>query len=205
MRGRGIDLTGQVFGLLTVKRWTGTSIRSNYAWECVCECGKTHIVASGKLRAGEAKSCGCRKGKYTHGLCGTRIYTIWQNMMARCYSSYATQYADYGGRGIAVCDRWHDAALFYEDMGEPPTKHSIDRRDNNGDYTPENCYWATKREQQQNRRVNRLITAFGQTKTLSAWAEESGLHFMTLSRRLKAGWPPESAVTLPPTGKKFKR
>lgn len=129
------------------------------------------------------------------------IHSIWRSMKARCYSTKHKQYQDYGGQGIIVCDRWLGTdgyKNFEADMGPRPTPvHTIDRISNGGNYEPSNCRWATRKEQQRNRRANVLVTIEGRTQCLGAWAEESGIGFKTLQKRLQNGWA-ESKLLLPP-------
>lgn len=129
-----------------------------------------------------------------------RKYSIWSGMIARCHNESHNKFHYYGGRGIKVCQRWRDSIdLFFADMGEMPSpKHTVDRIDNNGDYCPENCRWATRTDQARNRRSNRLITVNGVTKSLAEWSEETGIGRTTISLRIDAGVPPDIAVSLPP-------
>ena len=124
----------------------------------------------------------------------------WRGMLARCYSRTHHAYARYGGRGIAVCERWRASfEAFLEDMGPRPSKRqSIDRIDNDGDYEPGNCRWATPRQQARNRRNNREITWRGETRTVAGWAEVLGLSKHALRHRLEAGWSIERVLTAPP-------
>lgn len=123
-------------------------------------------------------------------------YKVWQDMKARCYYKKNNGFERYGGRGITVCDEWINSfATFYRDMGPKPSPiHSLDRIDNNGDYTPENCRWATHKEQSNNRRNNILFTIDGETKTLKQWCEQLNLKYKTVHARIKRGWTIESSL-----------
>lgn len=123
--------------------------------------------------------------------------TAWNQMIARCYDPEHPKYPSYGGRGIKVCDRWICRRLFIEDMGERPKDKTLNRIDNDGNYSPENCEWATYLEQAHNRRDNRNITYNGETRCLSDWAREIGIYRKTLAQRLDNGWTVEQAFTTP--------
>lgn len=125
-------------------------------------------------------------------------YDVWANMRQRCEDPASTAYSNYGGRGIAVCERWKDFGAFLEDMGQPPAGMTIERCDNNRGYEPDNCRWATPLEQGRNKRNNRLLTIGSETQPMSVWAERAGLKVGTLHARLKHGWPPSIAVALDP-------
>ncbi len=135
------------------------------------------------------------KWKIRHGMRRTRIYRIWSAMKNRCFNPKNKDYPRYGGRGIAVCERWLKFENFLADMGERPLSMSIDRIDNDGNYEPGNCRWATRMEQQNNQRKNRFFVLNGVTKTLSEWASCLGINRNTLQTRFQRGWPAERALS----------
>lgn len=139
-----------------------------------------------------------RGWRFKHGLSRSRVHGIWKGMLGRCQRKTDQAFRNYGGRGIKVCERWQSFENFFADMGHPPEGTSIEREDNEGDYCPENCRWATRLEQQRNSRRNRLITFRGETLPLSVWAERTGLPYGALRQRISTyGWTPERALTFP--------
>lgn len=150
---RLIDLTGQSFGRMLVLERAANNGKQP-AWLCVCECGVRKVVQGGNLRDGNVQSCGClRASSAGHAAAGSQTYNSWKAMRARTCAPTNPRYADYGGRGITVCARWRDSfAAFLEDMGERPADRTLDRIDNDGNYEPGNCRWATASEQQANQR-----------------------------------------------------
>jgi hypothetical protein len=206
-----IDLTGQTFSRLTVIELAGHNRRGKLLWRCTCSCdGREVVVATNDLRRGNSRSCGClsreRSGNRvrTHGQSETRLYEAWCNIIRRTTNPKHESYPDYGGRGITICPEWRESfEAFERDMG-PAYRDglSIDRIDVNGHYEPGNVRWATHKEQARNTRANRLVTAWGQTRTLAEWAEVQGLNYQTLFNRLtRSGWPVEQALTVPPRGR----
>lgn len=130
------------------------------------------------------------------------LYEVWRGMMARCYRPRAHGYANYGGRGIVVCLRWHDFWLFVEDIPLRPSREfSLDRKDNNGNYEPGNVRWATRKQQARNTRFNRKLAFDGKTQTLEEWALELGFAKSTLFNRLRRGWSDERTLATKPQAK----
>ena len=136
---------------------------------------------------------------YSHGMYRTPEYKAWAQMKDRCFNPNHKRYSDYGGRGITVCDRWLNSKHFLADMGSRPTaEHSLDRIDNDGNYCPDNCRWATKTEQENNKRNNKpLITIENDTYTIAQWAEKMGFSARVIKNRLKRGWSEYKAVMTP--------
>lgn len=132
-----------------------------------------------------------------HGKRHDPIYAIWSSMLARCRNPRNAAYANYGGRGIAVCDRWLEFVNFYADMGDPPAGMSLDRIDNNAGYGPANCRWATRKEQNQNRRARHMLTVDGETHPMGVWSDRYGVKVGTIWQRLKCGWDATAAVKTP--------
>lgn len=198
-----VDLAGQRFGRLTV---TGP-YRKRY-WTCVCDCGTSAEVFGGSLTQGLTRSCGCLRNETTAARNRANAtgqkerlpeFNVWVMMRARCQDPDGKSYDRYGGRGIKVCERWASFKAFFEDMGSRPTAdHQIDRIDNDGPYSPENCRWATRIEQCNNRSDNRPITYQGVTRTLAEWARETGIKVHTIGARIdRLGWGVERSLTTP--------
>ncbi len=197
---------GTKFGMLTVVQKINESGRAAYL--CRCDCGRDSRPLGCNLRGGKSKSCGCvaaklvRQRRTTHGQSSTRTYRIWVGMIKRCTVPTRDGYVDYGGRGIRVAERWlHSFENFLVDLGECPAGLSLDRfPDNEGNYEPGNCRWATRHEQQtqqcRNTRANHLLTINGQTKCLTEWCEIHRVAVTTAWNRLKRGLSPERAFGL---------
>ena len=207
--GRRIDpmeYIGKKYNRWTIKAYRGYNNLGKHTYLCQCECGKEKIVVLGNLKSGTSKSCGClndenRKGNTwskKHGMSFSREYSTWRAMLDRCENKTYREYPDYGGRGIKICERWHDFNNFYADMGKRPQNTTLDRIDNNGNYEPSNCRWANAKTQANNRRSNSLITFNGKTQTLQQWADETGIYENTISMRINHyGWSIEKALTTP--------
>ena len=184
MSTRAKDFTGYKFGILTAIKRVADYVQENgvkrVRWECLCQCGNITNVLVGNMNNKSTKSCGCLNHKPTnqkHGGRYSKAYGSWRAMKRRCYDESNKVYHNYGGRGIKVCDRWLNSfENFYKDMGERPSKnHSIDRIDVNGNYTPENCRWATMTEQQCNKRNNKYVDFNGESISLSEYCRRKNL------------------------------
>lgn len=206
--GKFEDLTGRKFAMLTVLKRAGTDKQGNALWLCRCDCGRTTSTArSNELKSGIRKSCGCLrderalnfgKSQTKHGKSSSRLYNIWSHMKSRCYDENNSRFKDYGGRGILICYEWrNDFQVFYEwSISNGYRKGlTIDRIDNNGNYEPANCRWASQIEQSNNRRTCRTITHKGETHTVREWALITGLNYGTLQTRIYRGWSAEKALT----------
>ena len=197
------DLRGQRFGRLVVTKWHRTADMSHGKWLCLCDCGTWHVATTKHLRRGDVKSCGClarqlSPANKTHGSSRTGLYRVWLSMRRRCENPSDPSFKNYGGRGIKVCDRWNRSfEAFVADMGERPASAlTVERIDNDGNYEPGNCKWATRQEQARNQRSNRLIEHDGRVQCLARWAEEFGIGASCLRRRLDVqGLPIAEALT----------
>lgn len=188
--GKIIDLVGQKFGRLIVIKFDAIK-KGRAHWLCICECGNEKIVASGDLRSGHTKSCGCFRKELsierltTHGMCSTRIHQIWENIRRRCNDANNQDYKSYGDRGITYCEEWNSFEVFYKDMKEGYSDNlTIDRINNDGDYCKENCRWATATEQANNRRTNKLLQYESKIFTLANLARHLGIKPLTLTGRI---------------------
>jgi len=188
-----IDLAGQRFGRLKAIEICGRDSRQLVVWFCSCDCGKSAMVTSHNLRTGNTKSCGCLvldENSTTHGMSYSAEHETWSGMKARCSNKANKRYALYGGRGIAVCDRWLSSfENFFADMGpRPSSKYTLDRIDPNAD-------WKT---QQNNRRNNRIIEFKGEKLTAPQWGARVGIRSLTILQRIdRDGWSIEKAITTP--------
>jgi hypothetical protein len=195
------DLTGRRFGRLVVLA-PGARESRGYLWCCRCDCGNVKEIRARSLKSGRSASCGCAArealiaSNTTHGMTRNPLYWRWRAMLDRTTRPSSRAYPNYGGRGITVCDRWRDFANFHADMGSSFAPGlEIDRIDNDGNYEPGNCRWATRIEQQRNRRNNHRVTWAGRTMTVQDWGEHLGITPNTLLYRLRRGWDIDRAMT----------
>ena len=210
---RLVDLTGRVFGRLTVLGYSHTTItpsgQKKPHWLCRCECGQEKAIKGCSLTNGTTRSCGCLKSEETrtrmtkHGHTSwkgppSRTYNTWRGMIARCSSPDNVAYKNYGGRGITVCQEWLNFEAFLTDMGERPGECTLDRIDTNGNYCKENCRWVSPIQQGRNSRKNRLVTIGGATHCISEWCELLEISLGTVSYRLSSGWSAFEALVVPP-------
>ena len=202
------DLIGHRFGRLTVLQRAFSKPNKGIFWLCRCDCDSEATVLGSKLLNGHTRSCGClrRNMMTTHGHSGngknrkrSPTYQSWQNMISRCTQPSNPAFEHYKKRKITVCDQWRDFKYFLADMGERPEGMTLDRIDNNGNYEPKNCRWATKREQANNRITNNVFLYSGKEYTLADLARTTGTSKDTLRVRLvrPGGWTVKDAVETP--------
>lgn len=210
MAPRSIPLKiGDVFGRLTILK-PAPSQRGAIRWVCLCVCGTKTIVVQYSLRNGDTTSCGCYHREITsnrnktHGQAGTPLYQTWKSIIARCTNPRNPSYPDYGGRGITISPTWRHSFIAFAEyvtthLGPQPTpKHTLDRIDNgSGHYEPGNLRWATRIEQNRNKRSNAWLTHNNETKLLIEWAIHLGIKRTTLIQRLRYGWSVERTLTEP--------
>lgn len=172
-------------------------------------CGNYSLVVTSELKSGHTQSCGClqkelmKEKATTHGLTYTKVRRTWKNMIERCENEKNAQYGNYGGRGITVCDEWHDLVKFakwaYANgfLEEKSRKEqTIERKDVNGNYEPSNCCFATMKEQSNNRRNSRKVSCNGEIHTIAEWSEITGIHRTTITWRLNKGMSAEEALEM---------
>lgn len=204
------EMIGKRFGRLVVvdriEDHYYPSGRHDACYSCVCDCGNHINVLGIHLRSGHTVSCGCfrvetsRATMTTHGKTNTRLHTIWKNMHSRCFNQNNDDYANYGQRGITICDEWKHNFSAFESWAN---KHgytdylSLDRIDVDGNYEPSNCRWVTQKDQCNNTRSNIYVTMDNKTMTLKQWSELLGLNYGTIASRVGRGWDPIKALTTP--------
>lgn len=195
---------------------TGRRLTGKRQWLCLCVCGTEKVVVGTHLSNGAIPSCGCLRRELaavrmtTHGMWGSAERTLWGNMMSRCTNPKNKHFADYGGRGIVVCDRWRYGEggrtgfeCFYANMGpRPSSEHSIERLDNDGPYAPWNCIWALPVAQASNKRNNHYVVYKGERVTISEAARRSGVSDKTIHTRLAAGWTGDMLFVAPHSTRK---
>lgn len=209
------SLIGLTVGRLTVTALAEPTVygdgRRVYYWTCACVCGRATRVSGGSLtKRNPTRSCGCLTSEATAARNSKDVrnednpaYKCWSGMKTRCLNPKHGHFKHYGGRGVSVCQRWLDSfEAFLADVGPRPSmQHTLDRYPNkDGNYEPGNVRWATRAEQQRNKRDNRAVTL-----TVADWAEKTGLHPATILDRLRRGWGVEKTLTTPTTYRGQKR
>ncbi len=201
-----IDLTGKRFSRLVAISYERKGKRT--FWLCRCDCGESHTVETYGLRRGNTKSCGCwnreraSKENRTHGESNTQLYRVYRTMIDRCEREKNRAYSGYGGRGIKVCKRWRESfEAFKIDMGPRPFRHTIERINNDGNYEPSNCKWATYKEQAANRRNHGGHHGYvmhehnGKRMPMKDWVAEVGVPEVTIRKRMRSGYPFSVAIS----------
>ncbi len=204
------NLTGLRFGKLTAVSHAGRTDRGRAIWLFACECGGQKIAEAANVKSGSTRSCGCAAQEQRktaaqsqrHALSASempRERKAWEGMLRRCYNPKHSSFVRYGGRGIGVCERWRESfACFFEDMGRAPEGATLERIDNARSYAPDNCKWASRKEQANNRRSNHLLTHDGITLNVAQWGDRLGWPKGTIANRLRYGWPVERILTEQP-------
>lgn len=207
-----MNLINQKYGKLFVVQKSNFSKKNNIMWDCLCDCGNKTKVSTANLNSGRVRSCGCLKSEklskrnITHNQRHSHLYEVWKSMKQRCYNPKLKSYKNYGGRGIKICEPWYnDFQAFYDwayangystkEQQNETKKLTIDRIDNNGNYTPDNCRWVTRKQQASNLRTTKLVTIKGETKCVADWCREYNIHRSTYDTRIRKGMPPEEALT----------
>ena len=208
--GKFVDITGNKYNRLLVFERIGTDKNGNATYLCLCDCGNWTEANANELKNNHKKSCGClhneinsefgkRKSHFIHGESKTNLHKIWQGMIQRCHNPKNPAYSYYGGRGIFVCPEWHDYTIFSKWAHDNCYVDglSIERIDNDLEYSPDNCKWIPRSEQSKNRRSVLKYEYNGATKTLREWGEEVGIKPKILWSRIHSGWTIERALTQP--------
>lgn len=205
------DLSGKIFGRLSVLRFSGKIAHGQTFWTCQCDCGNKKDISRNCLlhKKEPTRSCGClqkdkARANRKHGMCGHPLYKVWTCMKQRCLNPKNPDYHLYGGRGITICDRWkNDFRNFLNDMGNPPNQGqhkgqlSIHRIDNDKGYYPGNCRWANTEEQALEKRRMVTLTINGETKPLLTWCKEHDILYATAIARLRHGWDHKDIIFHP--------
>lgn len=205
-----LRLTGQRFGRLLVLKEAERLKPNVRRWHCVCDCGNEKTVNQECLRSGNVRSCGCMQAEHRakisrfsrktqNGLSNHPLFVTWHNMMDRCYNPKCKSFKNYGARGISVCKRWHQVENFIADMGKKPfSDATVERKNNDDNYCPENCIWASRTVQTRNRRNTRRVILNGINCSLPELAEQYGIPLRIVRARLdRYCWPLERALTTP--------
>ena len=189
-----LDLANKRFGSLVVIGENGRDSWGAVLWRCTCDCGRNTIARGSHLIRGATRSCGCgvqisRKAPKKHGQSHSALFRRWMGMRNRCQNPNGSEYHNYGGRGIRICERWQNFSNFDTDMGQTFREDlEIERKDNDGNYEPANCIWISHRDQQRNKRTNHLVCIGGVSKTMVEWGEETGIKPNTILTRIRRGW-----------------
>ena len=208
------NLVGREFGCWRVVSRAGSTKNNVSTWNCVCAkelggCGTVRVVTRGRLIRGSSTNCGCvqretnRKRQTKHGCSGknrTGLYIVWVDMLQRCYNSLSTGYHRYGGRGITVCEEWHNSFESFQRWALATNYQKglqIDRINNDGGYCPDNCRWVTSQQNMNNRSCTRKFTLNGETKLLCEWCDHFNMPLSTVDDRIRRGWTIEQALTIP--------
>ncbi len=195
---------GERFGRLVVIEESLAGTNGHRRMECLCDCGRRKAIALYSLTAGLTKSCGCYvveqtrlmgKANATHRGTKSTAYRVWGGMKARCLNAKHAFYSSYGGRGITICSRWINSfETFYADMGPRPNGTTLDRIDNDGPYSPENCRWSATEEQQNNKRTKRMLKFGEEILTIAQWSRRVGISRGAIRNRIERGWTIEKAL-----------
>lgn len=202
------SVIGRRFGKLVATEAISVEPGSPRKYLCLCDCGRNKVMRRDHLLTNKPKSCGCMRKELkqrvtvTHGhkLNGkaSSEYMTWAAVKQRCLNCNNRSFHNYGGRGILMCQEWKTSfAAFFQDMGKRPPGTTLERRDNNGNYEPSNCKWATKREQCNNTRRNKRLTYLGQTLTMAQWERRKNFNHGLIHARLTKGWSVERSIETP--------
>lgn len=201
--------SGDKYNRITLIKLDHKNKNYHQYWLCECDCGVKKVVNASSVKHGSIKSCGClnnellkkRKPNLSHGYANKeKLYEVWKNMKRRCKDKNNNRYEFYGGKGIVVCEDWDNDYLSFRNWAMNngyKDNLTIDRIDNNGNYEPENCRWATMKEQLNNQSRNRLLTYKGETKTMSEWATKLNITYGAINHRVQRDWSMERIVNTP--------